>query len=29
MLTARLCALARVAWMARFASASLIDMSFA
>jgi hypothetical protein len=29
MLTARLCALARAAWMARFASASLIDMSFA
>src|SRR5262249_53266081 len=29
MLTARLCALARAAWMARFASASLIDISFA
>ena len=29
MLTARLCALARAAWMARFASASLIGMSFA
>src|SRR5262252_2686324 len=29
MLMARLCALARAAWMARFASASLIDISIA